>query len=86
METPKRKPMVVHLNEGRKMFVLGIEITLKLARPETGGDFYLFEALTPGASACHRMCISTKMKSFKSSTESLKSSSMAKRTMQPKAL
>ena len=29
------------------MIVLGIEITLKLARPETGGDAYIFEALTP---------------------------------------
>lgn len=47
MQTPRGKPTVVPLNEGRKMFVLGQEITLKLARPETGGDFYLFEVLTP---------------------------------------
>lgn len=29
------------------MFVLGMEITLKLATAETGGDFYVFEASTP---------------------------------------
>ena len=47
METATRKALVVHSNEGRKMFVLGNEITLKLARPETGGDAYIFEAITP---------------------------------------
>jgi quercetin dioxygenase-like cupin family protein len=29
------------------MFVLGQEITLKLAKPATGGDYYLFEVLSP---------------------------------------
>src|SRR6185503_12024187 len=32
---------------GRKVSVLGIEIMLKLAKPETGGDFYVFDSLTP---------------------------------------
>ena len=29
------------------MLVLGIEVTLELTRPETGGDYYVFEASTP---------------------------------------
>ncbi len=29
------------------MLVLGNEITVKLASPETGGDFHVFEAVTP---------------------------------------
>jgi hypothetical protein len=50
METTKRKPMVIPADSGRKMSVLGIEITLKLAKPETGGDFYVFDSLTPPGS------------------------------------
>jgi quercetin dioxygenase-like cupin family protein len=47
MQNQKGKPTVVPSNDGRKMFVLGQEITLKLAKPETGGDYYVFEVLTP---------------------------------------
>jgi mannose-6-phosphate isomerase-like protein (cupin superfamily) len=32
---------------GRKLHVLGHEITLKLACRETGGEYYVFEAVTP---------------------------------------
>jgi quercetin dioxygenase-like cupin family protein len=47
MQNPKGKPTVVPSSGGRKMFVLGQEITLKLAKSETGGDYYVFEVLSP---------------------------------------
>jgi mannose-6-phosphate isomerase-like protein (cupin superfamily) len=47
IQNTKPKPIIVPSNEGRKMFVLGQEITLKLTGNETGGAYYVFEALTP---------------------------------------
>jgi quercetin dioxygenase-like cupin family protein len=47
MEHPKGIPMVVPANGGRKMFVLGNEVRLKISSSESGGDLYVFEALTP---------------------------------------
>ena len=47
MNTKNHKPAIVQSNEGRKMIVLGQEITLKLASTETGGAYYLFEDLVP---------------------------------------
>lgn len=45
----QRKPIVVAPTEGRKITVLGQEITVKLTSKETGGDYYMFEAvIAPG--------------------------------------
>jgi oxalate decarboxylase/phosphoglucose isomerase-like protein (cupin superfamily) len=42
-----RKPMTVPLSAERKIFVLGNEITIKLASRETEEGSYVFEQLTP---------------------------------------
>jgi quercetin dioxygenase-like cupin family protein len=43
------KPAVVQPGKGRKIMVLGQEITVKLSTPETGGDYFLFESVVaPG--------------------------------------
>jgi quercetin dioxygenase-like cupin family protein len=47
MVQPKGIPMVVPANGGRKMFVLGNEVQLKISSSESGRDLYVFEALTP---------------------------------------
>ncbi|HLE24946.1 MAG TPA: cupin domain-containing protein [Thermodesulfobacteriota bacterium] len=47
MNTQTHKPAVLQSNEGRKMTVLGMEVTLKLASTETAGDYYLFEIVVP---------------------------------------
>ncbi len=51
MPNQGRKGIVIPSNEGRKMMVIGQEITLKLASSETGGDYYVFEALSPPGAA-----------------------------------
>jgi quercetin dioxygenase-like cupin family protein len=47
MLTKTKQPMVVQAGEGRKLNVLGHEITLRLTTEETGGEYYVFEVLTP---------------------------------------
>ena len=47
MQTETKKPMVVPSSGGRKLLVLGHEITLKLACRETDGEYFVFEAVTP---------------------------------------
>jgi quercetin dioxygenase-like cupin family protein len=47
MQNPKGKPNVVPPNGGKRMVVLGIETNLKLARADSGGEYYVFEAVTP---------------------------------------
>ena len=47
METHSRKATVIPPREGRRMLVIGHEITPKLTPAETAGDAYVFEALTP---------------------------------------
>ena len=47
MQTVTRKPMTVPASEGRSIHVLGHEITLQLNCSETGGEYYVFEAVTP---------------------------------------
>lgn len=49
IEGYSRKAMFIPPGEGRKMFVIGHEITVKLATADTAGEAYVFEALTaPG--------------------------------------
>ena len=49
MNTRNHKPTVLRPGEGRKIKVLGMEVTIQLSSLETGGDFFLFESvLSPG--------------------------------------
>ena len=45
MNTQNHKPTVLRPDEGRKIKVLGMEVTIKLSSVETGGDYFLFEAV-----------------------------------------
>jgi quercetin dioxygenase-like cupin family protein len=47
MQTGTKKPMAVPSSGGRKILVLGHEITLKLTCRETDGEYFVFEAVTP---------------------------------------
>ena len=47
MQMETKKPMAVPSSEGRKIHVLGHEITLKLTCRETDGEYFVFEAVTP---------------------------------------
>jgi quercetin dioxygenase-like cupin family protein len=47
MDYSKGVPMVVPAKGGRKMFVLGSEVWLKLSSTKSGVDLYVFETLTP---------------------------------------
>lgn len=47
MSNPNIQPAVLKPDEGRKIVVLGQEITVKLTGSETGGEFYLFENIVP---------------------------------------
>ena len=47
MEHPKGRPMVVHATGGRNMSALGSDVRLKISSSDSGGDLYVFEALTP---------------------------------------
>ena len=47
MQTETKKPMAVLASGGRKLSVLGHEITLKLTCRETDGEYFVFEAVTP---------------------------------------
>ena len=49
MNTGNHKPTVLRPDEGRKINVLGMDVTIKLSSLETGGDHFLFEAVVgPG--------------------------------------
>ena len=47
MQTGIKTPMAATSSGGKKIFVLGHEITLKLACRETDGEYFVFEAVTP---------------------------------------
>ena len=47
MQTATKKPMAVPSTGGRKIHVLGHEITLKLTCRETGGEYIVYEVVTP---------------------------------------
>jgi mannose-6-phosphate isomerase-like protein (cupin superfamily) len=47
MQTGTKKPMAVPSSGGRKIHVIGHEITLKLICRETDGEYFVFEAVTP---------------------------------------
>jgi quercetin dioxygenase-like cupin family protein len=42
-----KEPQIILTGQGRKMNVLGHEITLKLSSQETGGEYYVFQVTTP---------------------------------------
>jgi quercetin dioxygenase-like cupin family protein len=50
MNPSDRSPAVVAPGEGRKILVLGQEVTVKLSRSQTGGDCFLFETVVPPGS------------------------------------
>jgi quercetin dioxygenase-like cupin family protein len=45
MNTQNHKPTVLRPEEGRKIKVLGMDATIKLSSLETGGDYFLVEAV-----------------------------------------
>jgi quercetin dioxygenase-like cupin family protein len=45
MNTRNHKPTVLQPGEGRKIMVLGMEVTKKLSSLETGGDYFLFDGV-----------------------------------------
>ena len=47
MQTETKKPVAVPSSGGRKILVIGHEITLKLTCRETGGEYFVFEDVTP---------------------------------------
>lgn len=47
MQQPKSKAIVIPRLEGRPLHVIGNEVTQKLTMDETGGAYYVFEAVTP---------------------------------------
>jgi len=47
MLAKEKTALVVGAGEGRKMQVMGNEVTVKLTRQETAGEYYLFEVVTP---------------------------------------
>ena len=49
MNDRNHKPAVVQPGDGRKIMVLGMEVTVELSSAETNGVFYVFEAvIAPG--------------------------------------
>jgi len=47
MNSRNCEPAILQPTEGRTLVVLGQEITVKLSCAETGGQYYLFETVTP---------------------------------------
>lgn len=47
MESTKGKALIVPVMQGRKMHVIGHDVSLKLSSHETGGNYYVFEAVSP---------------------------------------
>lgn len=47
MVVKEKEALVVSAGEGRKMRVIGNDVIVKLTRQETGGEYYLFEVITP---------------------------------------
>ena len=47
MQTTTQKATVVAAGQGKQINVLGHSVTVKLARHETGGNYYVFEVVTP---------------------------------------
>ena len=45
MNTQNHKPAILRPGEGRKINVLGMEVTVKLSSLETGGDYFLFDGV-----------------------------------------
>lgn len=43
----EKKALVVNHGNGRKLNVLGHDITVKLSKEETNGAYYVFEVMTP---------------------------------------
>lgn len=62
MLIPDKVAIVTAAGEGRKMRVMGNDVTLKLTRQETGGAYYLFELVTPPGVGIPPTSIKARMK------------------------
>jgi len=49
MNIRNHKSALLQPGQGRKLIIIGQEITIKLSSTETGGDYFLFESVTPPA-------------------------------------
>jgi quercetin dioxygenase-like cupin family protein len=47
MQVKEKDPMIIQAGEGKKMRVMGNDVTVKLTKQETNGEYYLFEVVTP---------------------------------------
>ncbi|MCG3212634.1 MAG: hypothetical protein FOGNACKC_06304 [Anaerolineae bacterium] len=47
MLVKEKEPIIIKAGEGKKMRVIGNDVTVKLATQETGGEYYFFELITP---------------------------------------
>jgi quercetin dioxygenase-like cupin family protein len=47
MLAKEKEALLVQAGAGKKMQVIGNEVTVKLAAAETGGEYYVFEVITP---------------------------------------
>jgi quercetin dioxygenase-like cupin family protein len=47
MSVKAKEAMVIKAGDGKKMRVLGNDVTVKLTKQETKGEYYLFEVATP---------------------------------------
>lgn len=47
MLTKEKTALVIQSGQGKKMHVLGNDVTVTLSSQETGGDYYTFEVVTP---------------------------------------
>lgn len=47
MQVKEKEPLALTAAEGKKMRVMGNDVTVKLTLQETAGDYYVFEVVTP---------------------------------------
>jgi quercetin dioxygenase-like cupin family protein len=47
MQVKEKDPMIIQAGEGKKMRVMGNDVTVKLTKQETNGEYYLFDVVTP---------------------------------------
>lgn len=47
MVVKEKEALVVNAGQGKKMRVMGNDVTVKLTKQETNGEYYLFEVVTP---------------------------------------
>ena len=47
MSVKEKEPIIIKAGEGKKMRVIGNDVTVKLTAQQTAGEYYLFEVITP---------------------------------------